>query len=204
MEKKVELTEVSGERIEVKIGGEFFTSYYFGKEVVRPYLHPLIGPTGKSVVRGYPLEDIPGETKDHPHHKGLWVAHGDVNGVDNWSEEEGHGRVIHKEFLELKEGAESVLIRTRNDWVSKEGEKTLEEERSIEIYDSSGGERIIDLEVLFRASEGEVKFGDTKEGGIVSVRMATSMDGDKGGKIENSEGGAGEKETWGKKAKWCG
>ncbi len=125
MEKKVELTKVSGERVEVKIGGEFFTAYHFGREVARPYLHPLIAPSGKSVVRGYPLEDIPGETKDHPHHKGLWVAHGDVNGVDDWSEEEGHGRVIHREFLELKEGSESSLIKTKKDWVSKEGRKVL-------------------------------------------------------------------------------
>ena len=26
-----------------------------------------------------------GEAHDHPHHRGLWVAHGDVNGADNWS-----------------------------------------------------------------------------------------------------------------------
>ena len=48
-----------------------------------------------------------------------------------------------------------------------------------------------------------VKFGDTKEAGLLSVRVATSMDGNKGGLIENGFGGQRENETWGKPAPWC-
>jgi hypothetical protein len=53
-------------------------------------------------------------------------------------------------------------------------------------------------------TEGKVRFGDTKEGGICSIRVASSMDEKAGaGRIVNSYGGTGEKETWGKRAHWC-
>jgi hypothetical protein len=52
-----------------------------------------------------------------------------------------------------------------------------------------------------------VTFGDTKEGGLFSIRVPTSMDAKKLGRIENSEGdiydsGQGEESPWGKQAAW--
>ena len=46
-------------------------------------------------------------------------------------------------------------------------------------------------------------FRDTKEGGLVSVRVASSMDVRNGGAIRNGYGGTNEEETWGKHAPWC-
>ena len=33
---------------------------------------------------------VPGEETDHVHHRSVWVTHGSVNGVDFWSEADGH------------------------------------------------------------------------------------------------------------------
>ncbi len=189
---------------EFRIGEELVTSYHYGADVVRPYLYPVIGPGGACVTRQYPMrDDIPGEARDHKHHKSVWVAHGDVNGVDDWSEDTGHGRIVHREFLEKISGPVFGRVRTLNDWVSSDGVKVMEEERTITIYNLPGEHRFIDVGVVFCASEGDVRFGDTKEGGILSVRVATSMDGNKGGLITNSFGGVKEAETWGKRAHWC-
>jgi hypothetical protein len=58
--------------------------------------------------------------------------------------------------------------------------------------------------VSLTASEGSVKFGDTKEAGLLSVRVASSMEGKRGkGLIENAFGGKGEAQTWGKPSPWC-
>ena len=59
----------------------------------------------------------------------------------------------------------------------------------------------------FRAKYGDVTFGDTKEGGLFSIRVPTSMDAKDKGRIENSEGqvfdsGQGEETTWGVPAAW--
>jgi hypothetical protein len=66
-----------------------------------------------------------------------------------------------------------------------------------------GPYRVLDLTLQLTPADGDVTFGDTKEGGLISVRVATSMDADKGGTIHNAEGGVNEKATWGKQAAWC-
>ncbi|HUV05030.1 MAG TPA: PmoA family protein [Armatimonadota bacterium] len=199
----VELVDM-GDEVEFRIGGQLFTSYHYGGDIVRPFLYPILGPGGKGITRNYPMiKDVPGETSDHKHHRSVWVAFGDVNGADDWSEEEGCARIVHRQFLEKSEGPVFGRIRALNDWVDSGGRKLMEEVRTITIYNLPETGRIIDLGVVFRATEGDVRFGDTKEGGIASVRVATSIDGDKGGVITNCFGGVTEAECWGKPAHWC-
>lgn len=123
--------------------------------------------------------------------------------MDNWSEEPGHGRQRHRGFSELVSGPVFGRLVARNDWCHPSGKKQFEERRTIQVYALAQGLRLLDVTVAFRMSEGPVVFRDTKEGGLLSVRVATSMDGDKGGRIENAYGGVTEQETWGKKSPWC-
>jgi len=200
----VELVDFPGDRVEFHVGGGLFTAYRYGGELARPFLHPVIGPEGKCVTRGYPMvEGVPGETTDHFHHRGIWVAFGDVNGVDDWSEDPGHGKIVHREFVEKTSGPVFARIRVLNDWTAPDGGKIIEEERTITVYNTPDTRRLMDLSVVFRATRGDVSFGDTKEGGIIAVRVATTMDGERGGTITNSYGGVSEAETWGKPAHWC-
>ncbi len=202
----VKLADNSGDKVDVTINDKPFTSYHYASKWVRPFLYPVIGPGTVPVTRGYPVvSDIAGESKDHPHHKSIWVAWGDVNGTDNWSEvEPRHGRQIHKEFGCLISGPVFGRFCATNDWVTNDGKrKDLTETRTFTIYNLPDKERIIDLLVEFKATEGPVRFGDTKEGGICSVRVTSTMDAKAQGKIENSYGGVNERETWGKRAHWC-
>lgn len=198
----VDLTE-EDDRIQVKVGGEFFTCYHFGDTVPRPFLYPMIGPYGAGVTRPYPIETVEGDHTDHPHHRSVWVAWGDVNGSDNWSEGENSGTVEQREMLSYGGGAVYGWVETANDWVSAEGAKLMEDRTLYRFYNLPGGIRFVELDVEFTASEGDVRFGDTKEGGICSVRVAAPMEVDRGGCIQNSFGGVNEPETWGKRAQWC-
>ncbi len=197
---------VPGEdRLDVKISGNHVTTYVYGGEsLARPYLFPVFAPNGSRVTRSYPMiENESGETSDHRHHRSIWIAHGEANGVDNWSEGEGHGRTVHKEFIGQVSGPVYARIATKNDWVSSDGKKVMEEWSTLKFYNVSRGGHIFDVEVKLVATEGKVLLGDTKEGGIISVRMASSIDVPRGGTIVNSYGGINEGETWGKKAHWC-
>jgi len=192
--------------VDIRVGGSLLTTFHYGEAWSRPFLHPLIGPYGDPVTRAYPVRtDVAGEKQDHPHHKSVWVAWGDVNGTDNWSEnrEKGHA----KQRLQAPPRCESGPVRGRLeaslDWISEKGAKVLEEDRSITVWNLPADLRAIDLEVVFRATCGPVRFGDTKEGGICSVRVATSMDAAVNGTIVNAYGGTNEAETWGKRAPWC-
>src|SRR5690349_21672625 len=71
------------EALEITVGGRPFTTYRYAASEVRPYFYPLLGPTGVAMTRNFPmLLDAPGESTDHPHHRSLYVAFGEVNGVD--------------------------------------------------------------------------------------------------------------------------
>jgi len=197
----------TGGKVDVLINGQLFTAYHYDSRWARPFLWPAIGPYGDTVTRNYPMiEDIEGEKHDHPHHKSIYTAFGEVNDVDDWSEMPGHGRIVHKGFAQLQSGPIVGAIQADNDWVSADGRKVLSEKRTVVVYNLlPSTERLVDFVIAFKADVGDVKFGDTKEGGILSVRVATSMDvaSGLGGKIENAFGGINEDETWGKPAHWC-
>lgn len=190
-----------GNALDINIDGSLFTSYRFGDVPARPFLYPLIGPFGLPVTRR--LASPADTDMDHHHHRSVWVSHGEVNGVDNWSELEGHGRTVHKGFDVVESGPVFGRLVARADWVGCDGGKVLEEVKDIVVYNLPASGRLLDLKVYLTATEGNVMFGDTKEGGIISVRVLPSMQGDVGGRIENSYGGIGEGETWGKQAHWC-
>lgn len=190
--------------VTVSVAGELLTVYRYLGNPARPCFFPVVGPGGKRLTRSWPIaEDVPGETRDHPHHRSLWVAHGEVNGTDNWSELEGHGFQLHRELIATTSGPVFGSLAALNDWTDGNRQKLLEERRVLTAYAVSGEARIFDLDICFTATQCDLRFGDTKEGGIIAMRVAPSMDGDHGGRIENSYGGVGEAECWGKRAQWC-
>ena len=185
------------------VGGEVFTRYHFGAGLARPYFHPVLGPGGRRATRAFPMEVVPGEPSDHKHHRGLWVAHGEVNGVDCWSEQGAHGTIAHRGFEAIVSGPVFARAIERLEWLGPAGGRVLTERRTLTVYNSASDASILDLDVALTASDGPVVFGDTKEAGLVSIRVATSMDGARGGLIETGAGGKREAATWGREAPWC-
>ena len=199
----VKLTDNKKEGVvDVFIQEQLFTSYNYSEKNVRPYLFPVVGPDGKVVLRTPASEGNP-ENLDHPHHRGIWVSHGDINGTDNWSEMPGHGRTVHQKFIELTSGPVYGKIHALNHWVDNKGGKILEEERIIIIYNLPVDRRMIDHRIVLRASEGEAVFKDTKESGLLSIRVNPVMEGRASGFMVNAYGAKGEAECWGKRAEWC-
>jgi len=180
-----------------------FAKYRTGDGLARPILYPLNDTRGECVARHYPMRHVEGETNDHVHHRSCWVAWGDVNGVDHWSEEAGHGWQRHRALASLYSGAVCGGFIAVIDWTTPDGERQLVEHRTHRFYNAPGDLRLFDLTVRMMLTDGDVTFGDTKEGGICSIRVATSMDGDKGGHFVTGAGARGEADGWGKPAPWC-
>jgi hypothetical protein len=200
----VKVERAGSHRTEVHVGGQLLTAYEHDPAVARPYFYPLIGPTGRSVTRHFPMKaDVPGETKDHKHHRSMWSAYGELNGADNWSEEKQYARQTPQGEPERVSGPVFGRLTAQNRWVTHDGKPQLNEQRTLTVYNVGGDRRLFDYEITFTATGADVLFGDTKEGGILSFRVATSMDAKEKGRIENSAGGVGEKECWGKPAAWC-
>jgi hypothetical protein len=187
----------AGGKVRVEIGGELFTEYHY-QDVARPYLYPLIGPGGAGMTRNWPMQPATNEPTDHVHHKGLWYAHGSVNGVDCWSEQKAFGKTVHEKFLELGGG----VIRERCNWVDHEGKVLCSDERTLR-FQAQPDVRIVDFAITLIASQGPVTFGDTKEGSMAIRLPATLSVKGKGaqGHIVTSAGQR-DAAAWGTAAEW--
>jgi hypothetical protein len=199
----VKLTE-QDDKVRVEIGGKLFTEYHF-KDVPKPFLYPIHGPGELPMTRNFPMKKVEGEDTDHPHQRSLLYAHGSVNGVDFWSESAKAGKIVHDKFIKVSSGDQTGELTSHNKWVAPGGKVVCSDERTVRFHAGSNP-RVIDFEITLIASEGEVTFGDTKEG-TMSIRINESMrlramKGKQGmGRIVNSEGirdGA----TWSKRAAW--
>jgi hypothetical protein len=210
----------SGNRIEVLVGGRAFTTYYFGPESPKPYLHPLRSARGTVVTRGFPMvKSIPGESHDHPHHRAMFFTHGDINGIDFWgeadfpergpvvvkgkqysSEELPKGRTVFRKLEKMHSGPDSGSLRARFELVGPDG-KAMGSETQAYTFRGDESNRIIDCEFTIFADHGQpLKMGDTKEG-TFGIRVVKALE-EPHGRMLNSNGGVGEKAIWGKRADW--
>src|ERR1035437_4746511 len=180
---QVKIAQQGKEKISVEIDGKPFTDFYVGPETAKPYLHPLRTADGKVVTRGFPMvNDIPGEAHDHPHHRGLWLTHGDVNGYDFWANEDsqpgagkGKGRVVLERVDKFATGKKSGTVSASFAWKIPSGETLLIESRKMTFY-SDPQLRTIDFDITLSPQQ-EVRFGDTKEG-MFAMRVAAALEED--------------------------
>lgn len=202
------------DRVRVEIDGKLFTELRFGSDAPHVYYWPLIGPGGAQMTRHWPMEDVPGEDHDHPHHRSMWFSHGLVNGVDFWGEDISYkgkpkfpvGKIVHDKIVSAKGGEDSGEVTTAQKWITPDGEVPLTSVQTLKVYQRPDSERLFDFEVTLTAGAKDVVLGDTKEGSF-GIRIAESMRMTKPGKkpgdghILNSEGLKDDK-VWGQKAKW--
>jgi hypothetical protein len=204
---QVKITQQGGAKVAVEIDGKPFTDFYIGPENPKPYLHPLRTADGKIVTRGFPMvPDVAGESHDHPHHRGLWFTHGDVNGYDFWGNEEsqkgagkGKGKVVLERVVKASGGKKSGTITATFLWKIPSGDVLLVETRTMTFY-SDPYLRQIDFDSTLSPQQ-DVTFGDTKEG-MFAIRLGTPFQEDHGGKMVNAQNKQGEKNVWGKRSKW--
>jgi len=201
------------DRVRIEIGGQLFTEYVH-EGATHVYFWPLLGPGGAKMTRAWPMAEVEGEDRDHPHHRSLWYAHGEVNGVDFWSESASYGtkppphpvgRIAHDKIIEAKGGAESGVLKAAQKWIAPDGSVPVTSVQTLRLYAGPENERMFDFEITLTAGAKDAVFGDTKEG-TAAIRIAESMrlkqpKGPGEGHIVNSEGET-EDKVWGKRAKW--
>ncbi|MFI5381810.1 MAG: PmoA family protein [Tepidisphaerales bacterium] len=159
--------------LSISAGSREITRYHFGgafEKYKKPYFYPLmVG--GTNICRGFPMDPQPGETNDHPHHTGVWFAHGEVDNVDYWSKEP----IKHAKFVLKESGPVMAHLIAENAW----GANVIERQ-DVRIYDI-GEDVLMDWAITLTAVGKPVELGKTKEGGF-SVRVATELTSPEPGK----------------------
>ncbi|HLH18751.1 MAG TPA: PmoA family protein [Bryobacteraceae bacterium] len=213
---QIKIAQQGDEKISVEVDGKPFTDFYLGPKTNKPYLWPLRTADGKAVTRNWPMADAPGESHDHPHQRGLWFTHGDVNGYDFWANEDGQpgagkgkGKVVLLKVNKISSGKSSGYIDATFEWQIPGGVTLLTENRRMTFY-SDPRLRILDFDATL-SPDREVTFGDTKEG-MFAIRLAAPLEEEqpkdiaeprRTGKLVNAQAKTGEKNVWGKRSEWA-
>lgn len=206
---QVKFTQTLPDQIRVDIDGKFYTTYYLAVDGQKPYIWPLSTADGLVVTRHFPMEQFAGETSDHPHHRGLFFAHGDVSGANFWDTEIRRSPTAPKNSSmklirveQMKGGKESGTIKVVFQGLDPTGNPIMTETRTITFH-AGAKLRIIDFGVTIDPITPTIKFGDTKEG-TFGIRLATTMteDAKQGGRMVNAQGAETEKNVWGKRSEW--
>ncbi len=180
----------------VYLRGEHFTTYQFHESFRIPFLWPVFAGSGIDVTRNWPMGADDPEITDHPHHQSLWTAFGDFNGYDHW-----HNEPIITVEVDAVSGESRGAVRARNLWVDDRRNPLVDEIREYIFYDTPDTVRYFDQSVTFRASYGDVTFGDDKEG-LFAFRIRTEIQGNKNGMLTNAYGESGERAVYGTPAPW--
>lgn len=170
-----------------------------------PYLYPVYSPSGANVVRNWPMKtDVPGEEQDHPHHRGIWLAHGSVNGHDFWTDRGKQDPAIRLNSITQKQIVNNIAQLVADlTWVAKETD-LLKETRSYAFSKPNAQTLRIDIHSTLTALGDEVVFGDTKEGtfAIRTDRTLRVKGPTAKSTLTNSEGKT-NLDAWGKRANWA-
>jgi Family of unknown function (DUF6807) len=192
------------EDISVSIDGKPFTTFHYGTDANKPYLAPLRSASGKIVTRQFPMKMIPGESRDHLHHRGLWFSYDDVNGVKFWENDPSYtkpniGRIVVRN-TQWKDGGPVGTLSATMDWLNPADGKALLVENRDMIFHADPDLRIIDFHITLTAAQ-NVTLGDTKEGAF-AIRLADNFTERRGGKMVNAEGKTGMMNVWGQRSTW--
>ena len=173
--------------------------YHFGTEGFRPFVFPVIGPSGRVLTRmGHPHDP-----ETHSHHNSVWLSHQFVNGANFWTD--NGGRIVHQRIEEFVDGPanpEAASLQTLNAWIDKDGKRLMNEHRRTSAQALENGEWVLVIDSQLEAVEGTVTLGQSPFG-LIGVRMAKTIGvNDGGGAIRNSEGGVDEKGCFRLPARW--
>jgi hypothetical protein len=164
--------------------------------------------------------------QDHPHHRSFWTAFGEVRTSDRpedkvnyWATEQttkvdGAEKVIYRRdsagqqrvtrIVRTLSGPVFGLIEAEVEWVTSDGKRQLTDTRVYRFFRGTDTQRVIDYELTLHFPDADVTFDDTKEGGLIALRIPFSMTEKPGeGEMVNSKGQKGMKECWGQPAEWC-
>lgn len=191
-EQKVSAVQI-GSRIDVTIGGKFFTSYRYEDDEKYPFFFPVNGPVSGGSVTSM-------RNGVYPHHSSLFFGCDQVNGGNYWQEGLSRGRIISVGARIVNPGGDKAVIVDECIWKRPDADAPIKDKRTITIYSPSANLYVIDFDIEMEMLI-DVVIKKTNHS-LFSARIAEDLTGKQGGVMTNSLGDKGEKDTFGKPASW--
>jgi hypothetical protein len=189
---RIQCFQEPGDQAVATLDGRLVFRYHFGANYPRPFLYPLLTPAGHNVLAYGHSVDLVG----HSHHRGLFVAHAEVNGRKFWADKDD--RCVHQRLLRLDSGVEEGTVASALYWMV-EGAPVLDETRAFTLRADGS----LDVTLEFAPHNAAVTLGVTKFG-FLACRVAKTIGvAAGGGRITDAAGRENEKAIYGQRAAWC-
>jgi hypothetical protein len=157
----------------------------------RPSIHPLDTPAG------FPVTEQ--GAHNFPHHKGCWIAHGNLSGTNFYHDGWTGGRLLTR-TLHWSERDGVGLLDARIEWVDAAGNITLNERRRHWVRPSAQANRIVIRTELTPPLQ-KVEFAAEKHA-FFHVRPIDAIDEDDGGSARASNGIVGASKIFSTRGLW--
>ncbi len=189
---RIQCIQEPGDRAKITLDDAHVLTLHFSEEYPRPFIYPLLTPSGINVLAYGHSVDLVG----HSHHRGMFVAHGLIQSQGCWSDTTNP--CVHQKLLKLDSGTETGTIASLNHWLI-DAEPVLEEIREWTLDNNFR----LALRLEFAALNRDILLGRTNFG-FLALRVARTIGvAAGGGCITDSEGRKNEEEVKDQSALWC-
>lgn len=194
---------LSGDRIRIVADRDELAVFHFGRRWTRPFWNPVRAPGGAAITRSIVPEPA-GPDAEEPSHRGLWIGHESVNGIDNWCDSENHGWTRVAQPPVVSHGPVLAQVRTRSRWQHLDDDSCiLAENASVTFFAPTPEWRLIDCDIVLQATHGPVSFGPILRGAVLTIRLAPPLEPRAGSRLTSSLGGLGADECTAFAGAWC-
>ena len=190
--QEVSATKV-GNRIDVVIGKQFFTSYRFQPDEKYPFFFPVNGPVSGATTTSM-------RNGEYPHHSSLFFGCDRVNGGNYWQEGLERGQIVSVGARIVEAKGEQVVIEDECIWKRPDAQAPIIDRRKITISSPSKDLYQLDFDIEMELVM-DVTIQKTNHS-LFSARIDPDLTVKQGGVMINSEGKEGEKGTFGVGSSW--
>lgn len=190
--QEVSATKV-GNRIDVVIGKQFFTSYRFQPDEKYPFFFPVNGPVSGATTTSM-------RNGEYPHHSSLFFGCDRVNGGNYWQEGLERGQIVSIGARIVEAKGERVVIEDECIWKRPDAQAPVIDRRKITISSPSKDLYQLDFDIEMEMLM-DVTILKTNHS-LFSARIDPDLTVKQGGVMINSEGKEGEKGTFGVGSSW--
>jgi hypothetical protein len=172
-------------------------------ETPRPYFSNIHSLDGKRLTRSFPPVAGVDPTDHDKLHPGVWLAFGNLNGVDFWRNK---GKVTHVRYIvEPTISNQGITFSTEENYVAPSGQnvcRAINEYRVDRLSLAPHQAFVLKWKTQLKSDTTELTFGDQHEMGL-GFRVATPISVKHGrGTISSNHGGKNEKGNWGRVGSW--
>ncbi|AGA25565.1 DUF6807 domain-containing protein [Singulisphaera acidiphila] len=185
------------DRASLQVDGVERVGFEFGQGGPRPFIYPVIGPSGAHLTRmGHP------NPVGHEHHRSVWFGHEKVDGTNFWGESTHSDiQVRHKQVLIYQDGPDWAGLVADSDWWAH-GHTVMRQRLTLVLEPNADGGFALDLQSRFESVGIPVPLDKTNFG-FLGVRVAKTISEQfGGGRLTAADGSTGEPAIFGKAHRW--